>query len=259
MSKDNKEDKSLQDEIRSNLESILKTTNPGSDVALSEDGAAISAKLSHPGTRSMDFYGVKDELEKEAKKILKSVMEFYVDRKIINKDEYIRAKKQVDEMSLSNILFSLKTCQHAIIKLLEEIDMGSMHPRNFEVLAALNAQLMSVVKHQAAFMVTLEEGYKKVKHDHDQIEKENKTEDGTTTLTGADGETIIPLKVRGTKQLMEGLQSNLKQTKEEAKTNEVRLTDPKVRPDNVVPPTENEKKENTEGESFKVDDEMFGG
>lgn len=255
-----KQDKNLQDEIRNNLESILKSTNPGSEVSLDGEGAAVPAKLQHPNTRSMDFYGVKDELEKEAKKILKSVMEFYVDKKIINKDEYIRAKKQVDEMSLSNILFSLKTCQHAIIKLLEEIDMGSMHPRNFEVLAALNAQLMSVVKHQAAFMVTLEEGYKKVKHDHDAIEGEKqKTEDGTGTLLDSTGETILPLKVRGTKQLMEGLQSNLKKIKtDDINPDEVRLTDPKIRPENVVPPTETQKKNANEGESFQVDDEMFG-
>lgn len=270
MDDDKKKSKDLQDDIRNNLQSILNSTaGPATSKDLtmpSIDDDGLPAKLKHPDSRNMDFYAVKDQIEVDAKNILKSVMEFYVDKKIIKKDEYLRWKKQVDEEGLSNILFALKTCQHAIIKLMEEIDMGQLHPRNFEVLAALNGQLMSVVKHQAAFMVTLEEGYKKIKYDHDQIEQQKK---GTEEQEGEDV-TSLPLKVRGTRQLMQNLQNSIKdaevikdeETDGNAPATHPRLTDPLARPANTIAPTEAEKKESEDKKSddnpLQIDDKHFG-
>ena len=46
----------------------------------------------------------------------------------------IKQKSVVDKITVSNLLFQMKTAEHAIIKLLEEIDNGNLHPRTFEVL-----------------------------------------------------------------------------------------------------------------------------
>ena len=265
-SKENAKD--VQTQVRKQLEDLLLTgeslpndATTSGPIANDADQGPLS-KVQHPSTRNMDFYEVKGGIENESKKILKSVIEFYLDAKIIKKNEYIRFKQKVDEMTLSNIMFTLTTCQHAIIKLMEEIDMGNLHPRIFEVLAQLQGQQMSIVKHQAAYMITLEEGYKKIKDDYDRVEmqKEIDAERGRDqTIDKLEG----PVKSRGTKALMEGIQKNLKESadsdedeNEDYEEIKICLTDPNSRPEN--PMTFGKTIDKLDDENpLEIDEEMF--
>lgn len=218
-----------------------------------EEGEGALGKIQHPDTKSMKLYDVKKEVEDETKKLLKSVIDFYLDAKNIKKSEYkeyVKYKNMVDEMTISNIIFSLKTTQHAIIKLMEEIDMGNMHPRIFEVLAQLQNQMMVVVKMQAAAMITVEEGYKKIKNDNDMMEYQKSLEKGTgeVEIKQLDGS---PLKTRGTKNLMLSIKSSL----EANPTEDIlkpRLTDPSNRPINPYLSSDPEK-EDRELDDFEED------
>jgi len=185
-------------------------------------------KLQHPDARQMDFYAVQGEAEKDAKKILRSVIEFYFDAKMIRENDYLRFKRRVDEMTISSIMFSLKTTQHAIIKALQEVDMGNVHPRLLEVLATLQNQLMVTVKHQASYMLTMEEGYKKVKEDQQVVDKERGAEDAPSEVIGSK----INKRVRGTKALILQLRQDATPDFPKRDDNETpRLTDPHYRPD----------------------------
>ena len=255
-----------QDNIRKQLEDMLlggeqideKSVNE-KPIANNEEQGPL-AKVQHPETKSMNFYSVKEDVEGESKKLLKSVIDFYLDAKVIKKNEYIKYKKAVDEMTLSNIIFSLKTTQHAIIKLMEEIDMGNIHPRIFEVLAQLQNQMMVVVKHQAAYMITLEEGYKKIKDDNDRVEYQktldkNKDDSDDPKELG-EGES---LKLRGTKGLMLSIKSKIEDAKiEEVPETKQRLTDPYNRPANPMDAGDNTHDKFEEETGFDIDDEMFG-
>lgn len=260
---DKKKEKETQDSIRKQLESMLLNGEQMEDGEMkdspvaNEDGQNPLNKVQHPETKSMEFYKVKDDIETESKKLLKSVIDFYLDAKIVKKNEYIKYKKAVDEMTLSNIIFSLKTSQHAIIKLMEEIDMGNIHPRIFEVLAQLQSQMMVVVKHQAAYMITIEEGYKKIKEDHDRIEYLKTLDKGKTDdkaqITEGDS-----LKVRGTKNLMIEIKNRIEDAKyEEVKDEKVRLTDPYNRPANPMDASNKSDDKFEEENGFDIDEDMF--
>lgn len=263
---DKKKDKEAQEAIRKQLESMLLQGEQISDSELKASPVANEGennplnKVQHPETQKMEFYKVKEDIEAESRKLLKSVMDFYLDAKILKKNEYVKYKKAVDEMTLSNIIFSLKTTQHAIIKLMEEIDMGNMHPRIFEVLAQLQGQMMTVVKHQAAYMITLEEGYKKVKEDNDRIEymrSLDKEKQEPAQLGTGD-----KMKVRGTKNLMLEIRSRVENA-EDAKFEEIpadrpgRLTDPYNRPPNPMDAGKEAEDKFDEENGFDIDDELF--
>lgn len=248
MKKDLKIKKEAEENVRASLEALL--VGNGGDVSEVPSGMPLEGKLQHPDSRNMDFYQVKDDIEAEARNILKSVMEFYLDRKIIKKNEYVRYKKSIDEMTMSNIIFSLRTTQHAIIKMLQEIDMGNTHPRVYEVLATLNNQLMVVVKHLASYILTLEEGYKKIKHD---VEKEGAgyqegqdvSEPETISVSDA-----AAVKTRGTKGLMQAFRD----LEVDMGSDGARLTDPNARPDTPDYAREERSSEEEEEEDFDLPD-----
>ena len=225
MSKENDIKKQAEENIRASLEALLVGDEKTDIAKASEIVDSEVAKLQHPDNKSMDFYAVKEETETAAKNVLNSVMEFYLTKKMIKKDEYVKFKSKIDEMNMSNLQFSLRSTQHAIIKMLQEIDMGNTHPRIFEVLATLNNQLMVAVKHMASYMLTLEEGYKKIRDDKQNLEQQTpEPEDNDNYIEQLPPAQIMPTKVRGTKSLMQAIQVAKEETPKVISVK--RLTDP---------------------------------
>ena len=159
-------------------------------------------------TEMMDFAGEKSTALSEAKALLDSITKFYVD--LDQTESHVEFKKKADTMNLSAMMFQLKSAQHAVTKILEEIDLGNMHPRLFEVLAQLQSQIMQMPKDYQAYLEKMEQNYKKTK-----LEIEEKRHAGGMVLDqipGADG-VYLPtgnqsdggLRSRGTRGIMEGL------------------------------------------------------
>ena len=116
-------------------------------------------------------------------------------------------------MNLASMMLQLKTAQHAITKLLEEIDLGNANPRMFEVLAQLQSQIMQMPKDYQNYVEKMEQNYRTMKR-----ELESKTSSGSIQLESSSqnpnsfistGGSDSGLKVRGTKGLMEGLRDIL--------------------------------------------------
>lgn len=267
MDKKKQTEKELQEEIRLNLENLLgddpvpnstvpaTSANASQPVSIIDTGTDLGARLAHPNTQPTDFHQKKKAAATDARRTLKSLIDFYLGAKIIKKNDYVKFKKKVDEMSLANMMFAIEASQVAIIKLLEEIDMGNTHPRNFEAMATLNGQMMNMIKVQQSLFVTMEEGYKKIKHDHDIIEAEGRTED-------ADAQDVKILdgsfKTRGTKMLMANLQKTIKEekAKKAGDTDEdeaPRLTSVTNRPKNTIHNAPDNKK-NEKDESDEIYD-----
>jgi hypothetical protein len=118
-----------------------------------------------PKNATLDYGKIKEENEIMANNIVNKIINFYLDETIINNVPYIENKSQVDKITVSSLLFQMKTAEHAIIKLLEQIDNGNVIPRTFEVLAALQKSKMEIVKHMAQFMVIMENNHKSIKDD----------------------------------------------------------------------------------------------
>lgn len=147
----------------------------------------------------LNYHNVKLECEDSADDIVSAVANFYLDEKIIETTPYVKQKTAVDHITVSNLLFQMKTAEHAIIKLLEEIDSGNLHPRTFEVLSSLQRSKMEIVKHLAQFMIIMENNYKNLKNDYQLKAAE-------TTDTQHD-EVENTMQTRGTRGMIESLRA----------------------------------------------------
>ena len=236
-------------QVANNLESLLFNME---DKDLKRNkilGAALEDMK--PDGAKMNFSTVRGESEKEARDILESVTKFYLSEEMVNDEEYIKSKKKIDELTLTNIIFSLKTIQYSIVKLLEEIDLGNTNPRVFEALAQLQNQMMNTVKHQVAYTVSLQENYKQLKRDSETVSPKQLKESGRNSLLESG---ITGVKTRGTKDLMNNLENSVDFV-DIPSPQEDRLTDPKNRPD--TPTYAKEKKEEDTDKPFSVDENQF--
>jgi hypothetical protein len=189
----------------------LKTKLDG--IVLAED---LLSGLSTPeiapikNIRIMDVDTIKTEVEAEARSILESLAKFYNGTEDIKEDSYIKFRQKIDSLSISTMAFQIRTAQHAISKLIEEIDTGRIEPRLFEVLAQLQNQIMQMPKNFSAYMNQMEKNYKQLKSEEDEIKKGKPLEFDENGQLKNTEENTEALKVRGTKSLMENIQSLMK-------------------------------------------------
>jgi hypothetical protein len=193
------EEKKREIELRDELEKMLAGGLEDLQVSIDSAKEILPAR----DNTFMDYEKVKTYADDKAESIVSSISEFYLSLDIIQEIPYVKQKSVVDKITVSNLLFQMKTAEHAIIKLLEEIDNGNLHPRTFEVLASLQRSKMEIVKHLAQFMVIMENNYKSLKEDY-RIKKADEptlidasTDEDTSTKTG--------YQMRGTKQMVEML------------------------------------------------------
>ena len=153
-------------------------------------------------TQDRDYTSMKSKAQAKASKTIDSLMKFYLSEEIIEDEEYIRAKKRIDEMTLSSLIFQLEAGEKALVTLLETIDSGELAPRMFEVLATLQKSMLDIIKSQTMYLMAAEEGTKRIARDIDiYTDKSNKK---LTT-----GQTQSGNVVRGTKDLMRGIQDDI--------------------------------------------------
>jgi hypothetical protein len=159
--------------------------------------------------RFINVDSVKTEVEVEARAILDSLSRFYNDMENLPADSYIKHKQKIDALSISTMAFQIRTAQHAISKLVEEIDSGRMEPRLFEVLAQLQNQIMQMPKNFSNYMSQMEKNYKQLRSESEEMNKENIEFDSEGNLMQSK-DNMDALKVRGNKSLMENLQNIMK-------------------------------------------------
>ena len=202
-----KPERVVQEKIKESLDSILNDETLDFDPVKPEELPRLKT------TELMDFSAATQTTGSDAKSLLDSIIKFYLDENLIGKTDYVEYKKKIDSMNLASMMLQLKTAQHAITKLLEEIDLGNANPRMFEVLAQLQSQIMQMPKDYQNYVDKMEEGYKKI-----QLQYERKSDAGSFQLEASeDGQEVYTtnqqassgIKVRGTKGLMEGLRDIL--------------------------------------------------
>jgi hypothetical protein len=205
-----KPEKIVQEQIKNTLDSILMDENLDSDVVTPDALPRLKT------TDIMNFSEATQTTGTQARGLLDSMVKFYLEENLIDQSDYIDYKKKIDSANVSSMMLQLKTAQHAITKLLEEIDMGNANPRMFEVLAQLQSQIMQMPKDYQNYMEKMEESYRRTGQD-----LEKKINSGSISLDQSGNIDIDPLnptsaqtpnsglKVRGTKSLMEGLRDIL--------------------------------------------------
>jgi len=195
--------KVVEEKIKETLDSIIMDENLDSV----ETGTSELPRLKT--SVQMDFEEERMSASSEAKSMLDSLVQFYFDQNLITNNSYLDYRKKIDSMNISSMMFQLKSGQHAITKILEEIDMGNMTPRLFEVLAQLQGQIIQMSKDHQAYLDKMEKSYKLMKGDVDSknfngavILDQNENDQTVNYHNASPGEGI---RVRGTRGIMEGL------------------------------------------------------
>jgi hypothetical protein len=159
----------------------------------------------------VNYVDLKASASKKAQKTITSLMKFYLDADIIEKDEYIKAKKQMDEMTMSSLIYQLQAGERALTTLLETIDSGELAPRMFEVLATLQKSMLDIIKSQTMYLMAAEEGTKRIARDIEIYQqRQNQSE-----IEGAGGDSSNKNIQRGTKDLMAAIRAGIDGANEE--------------------------------------------
>ena len=173
-----RDEKAKREGEASELEEMLKEF-PSDITILSNDSIKILPKKIK---KALDYEEITVAAELEATEIVKQNALFFFQENEIDNEPYIREKMKVDFITVSNLLFQMKTSEHAIIKLFELIDEGSGNIKHFEVLGKLQTSKMEIVKHLQAVMTMMEQNYKNLRDYYKQKESEGRvTIEGTAT------------------------------------------------------------------------------
>jgi hypothetical protein len=191
------------DEIRQDLDDLI-----GGDETLDVEQDPQEAGLMQQPTSlpPVNYADIKDKSTTKAKKTITSLMKFYLDADIIEKDEYIQSKKKMDEMTMSSLIYQLQAGERALTTLLETIESGELAPRMFEVLATLQKSMLDIIKSQTMYLMAAEESTKRIARDIEIYRKRD--DDRAIEESGAD--TKDQNIQRGTKDLMAAIQAGLK-------------------------------------------------
>ncbi len=136
----------------------------------------------------------------KAKKVMSSLLKFYLSEEIIAEHEYIQAKSNLDEYALGMLIRQMENSEIAISQLMDIINEGDVSPRMFEVLSDLQRTLLDIIKSQTMYMVAIEENAKKTSRDID-VYHGNSDSSNNKKQSG--------VKSRGTKDLMRALQETI--------------------------------------------------
>lgn len=236
-------------QLKEKLDSIVLA-----DEMLSGLGVPDIPPIKEP--RILNVNTVKSEVETEARSILESLSKFYNDFDDADEDNYLKKKQKIDALNISTLAFQIRTAQHAISKIIEEIDSGRVERGLFEVLAQLQNQLMQMPKNFSTYMNQMEKNYKELKSEKDKSPENISLDENGKVIDNL--ENSEALKVRGTKSLMESLQNSIKNG---SKIKDADIVEEKVADDLINPRTKTVTSDlagpSDDDVDFEIEDELF--
>ena len=182
--------------IKKSIDALLNEDDLNSLQNTSDDLPAFNSVGS-----AVDYDEMKEVATNDSKKLMNSLLKFYLSSELIQKSDYIQAKAKIDMMTQAGLIKQLQVSERSIDTLMRLIDTGEMTPRMFEVLGGLQKTMLDIMKHQTLHMMAAEENMKKLKRDIDiyqdvDSQPQQKKEESKTTS-------------RGTRNLMIDIQSEL--------------------------------------------------
>lgn len=197
--------------IRDQAEDIRKDLDELIGAGSGEISEVIETDVELPARRHqthVSFSELKESSTKKAKKTITALMKFYLDEDIIERDEYIQAKKKMDEMTMSSLVYQLQAGERALTTLLDAIEDGEVAPRMFEVLATLQKSMLDIIKSQTMYLMATEESAKRIARDIEIYRKRDNIRE--IEISGGDpGSGNVQ---RGTKDLMRMIREGIDST-----------------------------------------------
>ena len=106
---------------------------------------------------------------KKAKGVMEALLRVYLSDNFISKSEYAQAKVNLDAMTLGNIINQMEISQKAINVLMDNIELGDVNPKLFEVLGKLQGTFIDLVKAQTNYIINASDEYEKIALDKDTV------------------------------------------------------------------------------------------
>ena len=122
-----------------------------------------------PSTLSKRDMVTLEQSRSEAKKVMESLLKVYLSDNFISKSEYAQAKVNLDAMTLGNIMNQMEISQRAIQILMDNIELGDVNPKLFEVLGKLQGTFIDLVKAQTTYIMNASDEYEKIALDKDTV------------------------------------------------------------------------------------------
>ena len=118
------------------------------------------------GDEEINYEQELDRIYQESKVLLSNMASMYLDdNPIILKHKYIKNKISNDAKNLSRIEFLQTVSERAIIKQMQQIEMGEGSPRYYEMLALIMKEMRENIKQSTMTVTTMESFYKTMKND----------------------------------------------------------------------------------------------
>jgi hypothetical protein len=208
--------KEQADDIRKDLDELIGHDSSTEISDIIETDPQLPAKRQE---HLMSFSELKINSTKKAKKTISALMKFYLDEDIIERDEYIQAKKKMDEMTMSSLVYQLQAGERALTILLETIEDGEIAPRMFEVLATLQKSMLDIIKSQTMYLMATEESAKRIARDIEIYRKK----DDIREIESVGGDSSSGNTQRGTKDLMRMIRAGIDENEHDIE--DVEITD----------------------------------
>jgi hypothetical protein len=214
-------------EERKELENILdKSPKENINKNIPTEGDEIPGLHAEPVT-DVNFLELKQLCDKEAEIMLKNAITFIIPKDMLENNEYIQDKLKVDIMSLSGMIYQMRTNEVMQKALIDQVNLGMVNARMFEVFSGMSKTIGDLNKQLIQTVEAIKETYKKFKDDV----KEQRTEalgpqynsSSGGMLTTGDGGVVT----RGTKEMI----NNVKRLKTSQNDSEEYIDDAELIPD----------------------------
>jgi len=152
-------------------------------------------------TMGLDFTKLKEQCNDEARIMINNAIGFILPVEMVEGNNYLKNKLEVDVMSLSGMLYQLRANEAMQKAMMEEVDRGFMHPRMFEVFSGLSKTIAEINKQLLGTVEAIKLTYKDVKNDIKEQQTEalgTSQKDSNGMITQGDGGVVS----MGTKELI---------------------------------------------------------
>lgn len=122
-----------------------------------------------PSTVSKSEMITLEQSRSKAKGVMEALLKVYLSDNFISKSEYAQAKVNLDAMTLGNIMNQMEISQRAINILMDNIEIGDINPKMFEVLGKLQGTFIDLVRSQTTYIMNASDEYEKIALDKDTV------------------------------------------------------------------------------------------
>ncbi len=137
----------------------------------------------------------------KARRLVTTMLKLLSEDDVLEKSDYLKAKRRIDAMSLYQIFMSIEELEHVLQRLMDEIDNGNTNSRIFEVFGNLQRTKLDMIKEGSLFIMQMEDSVKRL-----TLEQKNKMPLTETSTTSAEKGFAF----RGQKSLMQIIQQSNK-------------------------------------------------